>query len=348
MDLDGPDWLRPTLDAIEARAPEVDLRGGWPADDLADLCRAGAHRWTLSAPLGDDVDGGELQERYELVASASLSVALLLTQRDAAVGLIEASPNERLRNELLPRLASNLDWTTIGISHLTTSTRGRPLTARREPGGWRLTGGIPWASGATDSNYLVAGAKVDGGGQLLLKLPTDSPGLTVRPPMQLATLAAAPTSAIDCDDVFAPEDAVLAGPADNVLTARYKAVRISQAFAAFGLTRAALRLIRRLDFDAADDAVETFSRQLHDLKQTVAEINHQSDSHDLQSVPLVRSECNSLALRATHAAVTLYKGGALDVRHPAQRLAREAMFLLVWSSPTSVMDRNLEVMLETR
>ena len=52
----------------------------------------------------------------------------------------------------------------------------------------------------------------------------------------------------------------------------------------------------------------------------------------------VRGTCNDLALRVTHAAVALYKGTALLADHPAQRLAREAMFLLVWSCPNPVID----------
>ncbi|HEY0009956.1 MAG TPA: acyl-CoA dehydrogenase family protein [Tepidisphaeraceae bacterium] len=349
MDLDGPNWFRPTLDRIEHRAPAADLAGEWPQDDLDDLVKINAMKWCIpSAYGGEHLDAMELNDRYELLASASLSAALLLSQRDSAVGLIEVSSNESLRRELLPRLASNADWTTIGISHLTTSSRGSALSARRDGSGYRLDGDIPWASGATRASYIVAAAKLEEGRQLLFKLPTDAPGVCVQPPMRLATLSAAPTSAITCENVHLPLDLVLKGPAENVLSGRSKAVRISQAFAAFGLTRAALRLIARLQNEAAATTLDILSRQFSDLRQTVADANRDSDSHDLQFVPLLRSECNSLAMRATHAAVTLYKGGALDVMHPAQRLAREALFLLVWSSPTSVMDRNLEVMLEAR
>ena len=62
------------------------------------------------------------------------------------------------------------------------------------------------------------------------------------------------------------------------------------------------------------------------------------------AAPRVRALCSDLAIRATHAAVTLYKGAALLASHPAQRLAREAMFLLVWSSPNPVIDRTVELL----
>jgi alkylation response protein AidB-like acyl-CoA dehydrogenase len=60
----------------------------------------------------------------------------------------------------------------------------------------------------------------------------------------------------------------------------------------------------------------------------------------------LRGECNNLALRVTHAAVALYKGNALLTTHPAQRLAREAMFLLVWSCPDPVIDCTVELLAE--
>ena len=62
------------------------------------------------------------------------------------------------------------------------------------------------------------------------------------------------------------------------------------------------------------------------------------------SAPRIRAACNNLALRATHTAVALYKGAALLADHPAQRLAREAMFLLVWSSPDAVIDATVELL----
>jgi alkylation response protein AidB-like acyl-CoA dehydrogenase len=58
----------------------------------------------------------------------------------------------------------------------------------------------------------------------------------------------------------------------------------------------------------------------------------------------LRGVCNDLALRVTHAAVALYKGAALLKDHPAQRLAREAMFLLVWSCPNPVIDCTVDLL----
>jgi hypothetical protein len=65
---------------------------------------------------------------------------------------------------------------------------------------------------------------------------------------------------------------------------------------------------------------------------------------DPAATPTIRGECNELALRVTHAAVALYKGTALLSDHPAQRLAREALFLLVWSCPNPVIDCTIQIL----
>ena len=54
--------------------------------------------------------------------------------------------------------------------------------------------------------------------------------------------------------------------------------------------------------------------------------------------PRLRAACNDLALRITQSLVALQKGSALLMDHPAQRLAREALFFLVWSCPDPVID----------
>jgi hypothetical protein len=58
----------------------------------------------------------------------------------------------------------------------------------------------------------------------------------------------------------------------------------------------------------------------------------------------LRGQVNDLAVRITHAAVALHKGSALLIGHPAQRLARESMFLLVWSCPNPVIDCTVELL----
>ncbi len=339
--------LAPLLSPIADRACGNENESIWPAKDLESLASVGATKWAISRDWGgDDLEPMDLHDRYEEIASASLATALVLSQRDAGVGYLEASSNQSLKEELMPRLVSNQVWTTIGISHLTTSFHSGTLTAHRTEAGYMLSGTIPWVTGAVHSEFIIAAARTEDAQQIIFVLPTNRPGVTVMPPMKLATLGATATSAVDCVHVLIEPHLIIAGPAEKVLARRRKSVTLGQAFAAFGLTRAALKLMEPFDFSAALSTRDAIRSQYEELSLSVRQINQAGDAGDLQSGPLLRSECNNLAIRATHAALMMHKGTGLRLDHPAQRLAREGLFLLVWSSPASVTDRNLELISE--
>ena len=122
---------------------------------------------------------------------------------------------------------------------------------------------------------------------------------------------------------------------------------LAQTFVATGLCRAALDLIAAHDSDRAralhaklSDQLEAVRGEVHAFCQPGQEVVAVAANARL------RGTCNDLAVRATHAAVALYKGTALLLDHPAQRLAREAMFLLVWSCPNPVIDCTLDLLSE--
>ena len=50
----------------------------------------------------------------------------------------------------------------------------------------------------------------------------------------------------------------------------------------------------------------------------------------------LRGAANGLVMRAAQAAVTAAKGAGFVAGHPAERLARESFFFLVWSCPQAV------------
>lgn len=341
--------LRQTLPGIRSRAGRYDQTGNWPADDLRVLANQGAMRWAVPMGQGgEDLSALELHFRYEAVAAASLSTALILTQRDSAIGLLSASANRTLADELLPALANDALFATVGIAQLTTSRQGgRPaLRATRVEGGFRLDGIVPWSTGADHSRYVVVGAVDEAGLQLLLALPTDLPGVKVDPPMPLVGLRSTHTAAVRCDGVMLDDRHVLAGPVQRVLGDRPKSLPIGQVFLAMGHCRGALQLIGEHTSERARTTREQFEAQLDDLRRRVLDFCSPTSSADPAAGACLRGECNELALRITHAAVALYKGSSLLPDHPAQRLAREALFLLVWSCPDPVIDCTVELLTE--
>jgi alkylation response protein AidB-like acyl-CoA dehydrogenase len=243
-------------------------------------------------------------------------------------------------------LAHNELFTTIGIAQLTTSRqRGAPaLLAREVAGGYEINGEIPWATGAPHCDFICAGAMLDDRRQTLFALPTDSPGVRVQPAMPLMALRASHTASVVCESVQLPDSQVLVHPSPQAMASRRKTVPIGQAFLALGLCKAALDLMRDIDSDAASTVFDELEAQRSRLRAEV----HDHCKSAVADAPArgtsLRGQVIDLALRATHAAVALYKGTGLLAGHPAQRLAREAMFLLVWSCPSPVQECTLELL----
>jgi alkylation response protein AidB-like acyl-CoA dehydrogenase len=350
------------LDAARQHAVEIDRCGDWPGPDLNALAGAGASRWVIPADAGGDgLSPLELYQRYERIAAASLTLALVLSQRDSAVALINACAGFALRGKLLAALRDNTVFTTVGIAQLTTSRQGgRPaLRATPEAGGWRLDGVIPWATGAAQSEFVVAGAATGDGNQLLFLLPTgktvadpvlaealgNSSGVKADPPLPLVALRASWTGQVHCNGALIPASLVLRGPEPKVLGNRQYSLPLGQAFLAMGLCRGGLDLIAGHKSPAAARSLGRLDGQLTRLRREVLDLSVPGMEADATiAAPGLRGQCNDLAVRITHAAVALYKGTALLDTHPAQRLAREAMFLLVWSCPDPVIDCTVDVL----
>jgi alkylation response protein AidB-like acyl-CoA dehydrogenase len=340
--------LEAMLAGITRRATLADRTGAWPAEDLAELATVGINRWFIPQTFGGDaIDPIDLHLRYERIASASLATALVVSQRDSAVGLIDGGESESLKQLILPQMASGNWFATIGIAQLTTSRQGGPpaLRAVETPGGYRLDGIIPWSTGAAKAQFIVAGAVLEDSSQILFTLPSDLAGVTIQPPMPLVALSASWTTRIDCAGVELARKWILRGPAARALAGRSKSIPNGQAFLAMGLCRGGIDLIATHDSARARAVASRFTEQLERLRAEVITLCQGGREQEAAAEgPRLRGACNDLALRIAHASVALFKGTALHLDHPAQRLAREAMFLLVWSCPDPVIECTLEAL----
>jgi alkylation response protein AidB-like acyl-CoA dehydrogenase len=339
------------LPEIRRRANLLDQTGDWPADDLRTLADIGAMRWGISPRFGGiGLSPLDLHLCYERLASASLTLALILTQRDSAAGLMEAGDSPTA-GTLLRQLADDEVFCTVGIAQLTTSRQGGPpvMTARHECGRWRVDGLVPWCTGAARAAFIVCGAAIENGDQILFLLPASAPGVTIDPPMPLIALRASGTTSLHCEGVKIGDELILKGPAAKVLAPRPNALPLGQAYLATGLCQGARDLIAAHNSAAARAALGQLDTQLQDLRGRIIALSAPGfEAQAADEAPLLRGRCNDLALRMTHAAVTLYKGAALLAGHPAQRLAREALFLLVWSCPSPVIDCTVDLLTARR
>jgi alkylation response protein AidB-like acyl-CoA dehydrogenase len=360
---------------------ELDRSGQWPAEQLALCGQYGVYEWFLD-PMwgGQGWDEEQTIRGYMALASACLTTTFILTQRTGGCRRIAGCHNQAMKERLLPGLASGELFTTVGISHLTTSRRhlGRPvLTAEATPGGFRLDGLAPWVTGGAAADVIVIAATLTENGtptdrEMLLAVPTDLAGLTVAEPLPLVGVSASSTGPVHLDGVEVSQVSVIVGPAVNVMrtglggsTGGYETSAL-----AIGLAKAAVDFLakeseRRPDLQSALDALRREHDRLRDDLLAVlrgeavregeapAEPRESNARGSAGASPSrsacerpptkesVRQRANTFVLRATQAALSAAKGTGFVVGHPAGRWCREALFFLVWSCPQPVAAANL-------
>jgi alkylation response protein AidB-like acyl-CoA dehydrogenase len=212
---------------------------------------------------------------------------------------------------------------------------------RAEPladGSYRLNGAMPWVTAAERSQVLVTGAVLEDGRQILVVLPTDRAGVSIKPAFDLAALVASRTTEVDCQDVVIQADEVIGGPAIDVMAHINAAGTggLETSALAIGQARAALRglqaeVLGREELNDSSDSLHTQIEQVWVALRATAE-----GESDAPSPASVRARANAVALRSTQAYLTARRGRGFLLSDPAQRWARQALFFLVWSCPTPV------------
>jgi alkylation response protein AidB-like acyl-CoA dehydrogenase len=333
------------LAALAAAAGAADGSPTWPTASWQALRRAGVLEWSLPREFGGQGRGPlELLEGHGQLAGACLTTAFILSQREAAVRRIIDSPHAALRGELLPLLARDERFATVGLSQLTTSRQhGQPaLRARAEGDDFILDGVIPWVTGAPEADHFVIGAVLDDGRQVLLILNHDVKGVKVGPPLDLMALQGSLTAEVICTAVRVERRWLLAGPAERILAGgRGGTGGLETSCLALGLAGAATAYLQR-EATARPDLRPLYER-LEETRGNLLQEMYALAQGGItpETAAALRGKANTLVLQATQTALTASKGAGFLRQHPAQRWARQALFFLVWSCPRPATEATL-------
>ena len=337
--------------ALQGHAETADRRFDWPTASWEVVRQAGVLEWAIPSQFGGrDLAPVELLVGYERLASACLTTAFILSQRDAAVRRIRDAGCDDLARGLLRPLACGGRFATVGLSQLTTSRQhgGPALRAEENDVGFVLDGVMPWVTGADQAHYFVTGAVLAEGRQVIVVLPADTPGVTVEPPMDLVALAGSRTAEVRCNRVFVDRQWLLAGPVDNVMKvgSRGGTGGLETSCLALGLAGAAIDGLHNEATGRPDLA--GLAAKLESARVRLREEMHRLAAGGAASpvAPLeLRAKANALVLRSTQAMITASKGAGFVHPHPAQRWARQALFFLVWSCPRPAAEATLGYLL---
>jgi alkylation response protein AidB-like acyl-CoA dehydrogenase len=336
---------------LSARADATDAIGDWPGEQLRLCGEAGVFEWFLDGEWGgqgwSDVD---VVRGYLALSAACLTTTFIITQRTGACRRIASGSNDPLKRELLPALAAGDLFSTVGISHLTTSRRhlATPvLRATPTDEGYQLDGFSPWVTGAAAADWILTGATVMEGDQataeqILVVVPRNTRGLSVPKHEQLVALAASQTGRVEFGGFEVPREWLVDGPVENVIMAG-RASRPGgheTSTLAVGLATAALDFLAR-EAEKRDDLKPPHDALRHELDDLRSDLLATAAGAPVCSSESLRGRANSLVLRSTQATLAAAKGSGYVVGHPAGRWCREALFFLVWSCPQPVMNANL-------
>ncbi len=300
---------------------------------------------------GSDAPARVQREVTELLAGGCLATWFVTTQHTTPVTVLARSGNVALKERHLAALCAGTALGAIALAHVRRSGPP-PVTAVRVPGGWRLDGDVPWTTswGLADL-LLLAGASPDGELVQVLLPAREAPGLVAGPPLRLAAVQGTRTVTLALHDLRVGDaDVADVARLDEWLEAdRVKTANATPAV--FGLTaeavaRLAETAVRREDPDAADLAAR-LGEELDDLRRTAyALVDHVPAPDQLDDRLELRAASLELAVRAATGLVAATGGSAMALDAAPQRLARQALFLLVQAQTRPVRSATLRLLRE--
>jgi len=249
----------------------------------------------------------------EILAGACLSTTFVWMQHHGVVRAVAGTDNAALRQRMLGPLCRGERRAGVALAGL---LPGPPrLRARATEGGYVLDGTSPWVTGWDYLDTLHVAARQDDGTIVWAVLDAPEP-LSITPePLAMVAVMASSTVQLRFAGHPVPQDRVTGTlPLDQWRSRDATALRANGSLA-LGLTARCCELIGPGPLD-----------------EQLARCRTALDTADPDAMPGARAAACELALRATAALVVTQGSGAILADHDAQRLAREALFLLVFGS----------------
>ncbi|MER6732172.1 acyl-CoA dehydrogenase family protein [Streptomyces puniciscabiei] len=313
---------RLATDLLIPEAERVDQEGV-PTSHIEAVKRAGL--LGAGAPVaygGSGAPPDVVRRIAEILAGACCSTWFVQTQHHTPVQILARSELP-VRERLLGPLSRGELMSGVAYAHLRSYPRV-PVRVRREGGGWRFDGTVPWYTGwGLNDVMLLAGVTDAGEALLAFAEARDQPGLRASQPMRLAALTAARTVSLELTGLRLPEESVALRMPYERLAPRDRARTLNAGPAVFGVTEAALSLL-----DARTAAPLT-ARLADVRRRAYALADHPEPLERVAERLAVRAEAYEVLRTATTAAVVAGGGRSMALTSRAQRLAREALFLLV-------------------
>jgi alkylation response protein AidB-like acyl-CoA dehydrogenase len=199
------------------------------------------------------------------------------------------------------------------------------LTARAVGGGWILDGSAPWVTGWGRIDVVHAGARDPNGGIVWALVDAQAGPTLLAEPLRLAAMAASATVTLSFRKHFVAEDRVTSIQPVAEWAERDAATLRVNGSLALGVAGRCCSLLGG-------------SPLAEELRACRAALDRAAP----QAMPKLRAWASDLAMRAAAMLVIAGGGRSILLDQHAQRLAREALFLLVFGQTASIRAAQLE------
>jgi len=285
-------------------------------DALADAGLYGLHAPVEYGGLG--ASAATLFDAVEIISGGCLTTAFVWTQHLGAVYAVLASRRDELHKRWLRRLATGELRAGLSLSAIRPGPAS--LRAVERNGGWALNGSSPWVTGWGRIGVVYTGARTDDGRMVWsLVAAEESASLRVEP-VRLIAVNASATVELTFDDHPVPTDSIVSVVPYREPPPHDGGGRHNGSLA-LGVASRCCRLIGETPLR---DEVDAARRQLNE-----------ADEFEMAAA---RASACEVAVRCASALVVHTGSSAAVARNHAERLVREATFLLVFGSRPAIRD----------
>lgn len=314
-------------------AMDVDAADRIPAQHFDLLAAAGLYGLAGPSTAGGlGAESTTFASVIEIMSSGCLATTFVWLQHHSAVRALAASQNADVRDQWLAPLCRGEVRAGIAIGG---AQAGPPLLrARAQPGGYVLDGSAPWVTGWDMIDVVYTLARDDTGNIVAALLPARVNGTLTAARLSLVAVNASRTVELAFSNYFVPGELVTGVfPHEQWLVRDASGLRPNGSLA-LGVAQRCCRLLAHFA-----DTGNRHGAGAANLASELAARRTALDGADVASMPAARAAASAFALQAAGVLVAVAGSHAITTGQHPQRLAREALFLLVFGSRPAIKDR---------
>ena len=354
--LPDAEWLAAIREAaatdLRPLVGEIDREGLYPRAWMERLGELGGFAQGAPVELGGGGRGLKATlQGMEAVSSECLSTGFCVWCQMVCGWYIQHGASDFLKRQVLPQVLAGARMGATGLSNPMKHFAGIEkinLVARHEPGGYRVSGVLPWVSNVSPEGYFAFVAAVEDGphaGKYLMAVtPGDAPGVRLGDGGHFIALEGSSTMSARFEDAFVAHDWILAAPCEEYIARVRPGFILGQAGFGLGLVESCVELMKKADKRTAhvncflDDRVEHIEANLEEARRftwALAEEIGTGCSPEparkglLRDVVQARLTASELSLRASQAAMLYAGASGYRLGGVPERKLRESYFVAV-------------------